>query len=56
MADSYDAMTTDRPYREALSQASAVYEMKLFAGTQFDPKVVEAFLSVLKNDYGFVEV
>ena len=56
VADSYDAMTTDRPYREALSQASAVYEMKLFAGTQFDPKVVEAFLSVLKNDYGFVEV
>lgn len=55
VADSYDAMTTDRPYREALSQASAVNEMKLFAGTQFDPKVVEAFVTVLKNDYGYVE-
>lgn len=55
VADSYDAMTTDRPYREALSQASAVSEMKLFSGTQFDPKVVEAFITVLKNDYGYVE-
>ncbi len=56
VADSYDAMTTDRPYREALSQISAVYEMKLCAGTQFDPRVVEAFITVLKNDYGYVEV
>ena len=56
VADSYDAMTTDRPYREALSQVSAVYEMRFFAGTQFDPKVVDAFIAVLKKDYGFIEV
>ena len=55
VADSYDAMTTDRPYREALSQKAAVNEMKLFSGTQFDPNVVEAFIKVLKNDYGYLE-
>lgn len=55
VADSYDAMTTDRPYRTALSQNAAIYEMKLFAGTQFDPKVFETFIMVLKNDYGLIE-
>lgn len=55
VADSYDAMTTDRPYREALSQNAAICEMKVFAGIQFDPKVVEAFITVLKKDYGAIE-
>jgi len=53
VADSYDAMTTDRPYRKALSQEMAVREMLLYSGRQFDPDVVEAFISILKRDYGY---
>lgn len=55
IADSYDAMTTDRPYRQALPQADAVNELRLCAGTQFDAKLIETFITVLKNDYGFTE-
>jgi HD-GYP domain-containing protein (c-di-GMP phosphodiesterase class II) len=40
-------MTTDRPYRQALSQEQALCELERHKGTQFDPEVVEAFLSVL---------
>lgn len=56
VADSYDAMTTDRPYRSALPQSTAVNELLRCSGTQFDPQVVEAFISVLKSDYGYKEV
>lgn len=55
VADSYDAMTTDRPYRKALPQSIAVEELVKCSGTQFDPKVVEAFIEVLKRDYGYKE-
>jgi HD-GYP domain-containing protein (c-di-GMP phosphodiesterase class II) len=48
-------MTTDRPYRKALPPNTAVAELKTCSGTQFDPKVVEAFIIVLKNYYNFVE-
>ena len=41
-ADAYNAMTTDRPYRDALSQEQAMRELRAGAGTQFDPRVVEA--------------
>lgn len=44
VADAYEAMTSNRPYRRALSKAEAVVELKRGAGTQFDPAVVEAFL------------
>jgi hypothetical protein len=44
LADTYNAMTSDRPYRKAGSHAVAVREIKGGAGTQFDPRVVEAFL------------
>jgi HD-GYP domain-containing protein (c-di-GMP phosphodiesterase class II) len=44
LADAYDAMTSERPHRKAVSHAAAVTEIKGGAGTQFDPKVVEAFL------------
>ncbi len=47
VADSFDAMTSTRAYREALSKEAAVKELKVNAGTQFDPGVVEAFLKVL---------
>jgi putative two-component system response regulator len=44
IADSFDAMTSDRPYRSAMPAAKAIEEVKRCSGTQFDPGVVEAFL------------
>jgi len=44
VADSFDAMTSDRPYRAAMSASKAIAEIKKCAGTQFDPAVVKAFL------------
>ncbi len=44
IADAFDAMTSDRPYRRALSWQEALEELKKGAGTQFDPKLVEVFL------------
>jgi putative two-component system response regulator len=45
VADSFDAMTSDRPYRAAMSAAKAIAEIQRCAGTQFDPAVVKAFLN-----------
>ncbi|MHB1661104.1 MAG: HD domain-containing phosphohydrolase [bacterium] len=45
--DTFDAMTTDRPYRKALPISAALEELKKNSGTQFDPKVVKAFLKVV---------
>ena len=39
-------MTTDRPYRKALSEADALAELRRCAGTQFDPAVVDALVAV----------
>lgn len=44
VADSFDAMTSDRPYRAAMAAKKAIAEIKKCAGTQFDPTVVKAFL------------
>ncbi len=49
VADTFDAMTTDRPYRKGLSFEEAIAELKNKAGTQFDPVVVEAFLRAFKK-------
>jgi putative nucleotidyltransferase with HDIG domain len=46
VADAYDAMTSDRPYRAALTHAEAVAEVERCAGTQFDPLVADAFLNL----------
>jgi putative nucleotidyltransferase with HDIG domain len=46
VADTLDAMTSDRPYRAAQSVNAARDEIRRFSGTQFDPKVVEIFLSM----------
>ena len=43
--DAYNAMTTDRVYRAALSVEAAIAELRANAGTQFDPIVVDALLS-----------
>ncbi|HEV2341166.1 MAG TPA: HD domain-containing phosphohydrolase [Candidatus Acidoferrales bacterium] len=45
VADTVDAMTSDRPYRKAMPIEAARAEVQKFSGTQFDPKVVAAFLS-----------
>jgi HD-GYP domain-containing protein (c-di-GMP phosphodiesterase class II) len=49
VADSYEAMTSDRPYRKALTKERAVIELKVGSGTQFDPKVVEAFVALVEE-------
>lgn len=46
VADTYDAMTSDRPYRGALPPETAVNEIARCSGTQFDPKVVASFLAL----------
>jgi HD-GYP domain-containing protein (c-di-GMP phosphodiesterase class II) len=45
VADTFDAMTTDRPYRKGLTAEAARQEIIRCAGTQFDPRVVEAFIA-----------
>lgn len=49
VCDAYDAMTSDRPYRKALSPTEAIAELRRAAGTQFDPRVVEAFCDAVQE-------
>lgn len=49
VADAYEAMRSDRPYRRHLSEEQAIAELKKNSGTQFDPKVVKAFLKHLNR-------
>lgn len=49
LADSIDAMAMDRPYRKALSEEGIVSEINRFKGTQFHPKVVEAYMKILEK-------
>jgi putative nucleotidyltransferase with HDIG domain len=51
VVDTLDAMTSDRPYRKALSFEAAFEEIRSCAGTQFDPRVAEAFLSILPESW-----
>jgi len=50
VADSYDAMTSARAYRPALSREDAIEELKKYSGTQFNPRVVDAFIAVLTQE------
>jgi diguanylate cyclase (GGDEF)-like protein len=50
VVDSYDAMTSRRPYRQALSDEEARAELQRCAGSQYDPQVVEMFMQVLDAD------
>jgi two-component system, cell cycle response regulator len=50
VCDAFDAMTTDRPYRDAMDEDSAVAELRRCAGTQFDPEVVERFCAALESE------
>lgn len=49
VADSYEAMIAERPYSKSMTQKDAIQELRNNAGTQFDPKIVEAFLRVLEK-------
>jgi len=46
VVDTYDAITSDRPYRPARGHAEAIEELRRVAGTQLDPRVVQAFLEI----------
>jgi len=52
VADSFDAMTTDRPYRSAMRADEASRELRRQSGQQFDPTVVDAFLGFLNRNGG----
>ncbi len=49
VADAFDAMTSDRPYRRALSRTVALNEIAAGAGKQFDPNVVRVFLEIMET-------
>ena len=49
VADAFDAMTSDRPYRQMKTKAEAIEEIERCSGTQFDPSVVKAFLTWVKD-------
>lgn len=46
LADAFDSMTSDRTYREALSLEDVIKEIRKHTGTQFDPEVVQSFLTI----------
>lgn len=50
IADSYDAMVNDRPYKKKMTQEQAITELRRCAGTQFDPELVEEFVQMLKKN------
>ena len=50
VADSFDAMTSDRTYRKALSREHAIKELMDNAGTQFDPDIVQVFVNILQRE------
>ena len=49
LTDTYDAMTTSRPYRKGLPHEKAIAEILRFRGTQFAPKLTDLFVAMLKN-------
>lgn len=55
IADTFDAMTSRRTYREALSLDIVISEFEKNKGTQFDPEITDVFLDILKNDYSKIK-
>ncbi len=49
IADAYDAMTSERPYRRALTKEEAIRELKANAGTQFDPSILRIFIKYITS-------
>ena len=59
VADAYEAMTSDRPYKKAMTQKEAVDELKKCRGEQFDPQIVDIFIEKVllkKNQYADVNL
>jgi HD-GYP domain-containing protein (c-di-GMP phosphodiesterase class II) len=50
VADVYDALTSDRPYRKGMVRGKAIFYIREKTGEQFDPKVVDAFLKVMAEE------
>lgn len=51
IADSFDAMTSRRSYRDSLPIETVISEFKNYRGTQFDPDLDDLFLDILENHY-----
>jgi HD-GYP domain-containing protein (c-di-GMP phosphodiesterase class II) len=49
IADTFDAMTTNRPYQKAMELSYVVEKIRSFGGTRFDPRVVDAFANAVKR-------
>lgn len=56
VADAFDAMTSDRPYRDSMPQRTARLRLAQAAGSQFDPTVVLALESILARDVPLLRV
>ena len=55
IADSFDAMTSCRSYREEMPIETVIDEIRKCSGTQFDPEISKAFLEILENDFPSIE-
>jgi diguanylate cyclase (GGDEF)-like protein/PAS domain S-box-containing protein len=51
IADAYDAMTSDRPYRKSMTHREAISELTGCSGTQFDPSIVKVFIKMLEKEF-----
>ena len=54
VVDAFDAMTSERPYQQAISPGAAIVELRRHAGTQFDESVVEAFVATMADRAGLL--
>ncbi|MGL5559023.1 MAG: HD-GYP domain-containing protein, partial [Paraclostridium dentum] len=50
VVDAFDAMTSDRAYRKAMSKSQAIEELRKNSGTQFDSKIVDVFIEEIESD------
>ena len=55
VADAFDAMSSKRTYRNSLDIDTIIDEIQKNSGTQFDPKIAEVFLDILKNEYDLIK-
>ena len=55
LADSFDAMTSRRSYRDVLPLETVIRELERCRGTQFDPELVDLFLDIIKNDFASIQ-
>ena len=55
VADTFDAMTSKRTYRDALDLQIVIDEIERCKGIQFDPKIADVFLEILHNHYNEIE-